>query len=289
MPQTNRQSELLTGGDHAPVPEQPATSAAGTPINELLRQLPSESLAGVLRCAERVSLDRRQVIQERQTALRYVYFIESGVASLVARAGGDRTNVEIRTLGIRDFVGLPPLHGVQMSPHRCTMQVAGEALRICVADFDGLLNELPEFRKLLLRYAHDVFVHSAQLVACNTRHTLRQRLSRWLLVASDRLHTDRIDLTHDGLSRAIAVRRAGITTEMGRMEEAGLIRRGRGSIQIVDRDGIENLSCSCHRILRGMSSAPHQSRDARRRAELAARRAVNKDHGQQRFACSAAA
>jgi hypothetical protein len=104
-------------------------------------------------------------------------------------------------------------------------------------------------------YVHAALIHSSQLVACNTKHTLRQRLARWLLIVSDRLQSNDIALTHDVLGRAIAVRRAGVTTEMGRMEQAGLIRRHRGSISIIDRSGLESASCSCYRVLRVTANA----------------------------------
>jgi CRP-like cAMP-binding protein len=225
-----------------------------TPINELLVQLSAESLAVISRLAERVSLGRRHVIQERHTTMKHVYFIESGVAALFAKAGGDRANVEIGTLGTRDFVGLDLVHGVETSSHRCAMQVAGEALRLRAADFGYLLSQIPEFRFLLLRYAHVVFIHSSQLVACNARHSLSQRLARWLLVASDRLGSDTVESTPEALSRAIAVRRAGVIHEMQRLEQAGLVRRRGDTVSIVNREGLENISCSCHRVLRAASA-----------------------------------
>lgn len=218
--------------------------------NGLLYHLSSECRSEILARSTRVALARRQVLMERNVPLRFVYFLESGAVSLFARAGSDRANVEIRTLGVDDFVGIPIVLGARLSPHRCAVQVAGTALRIDAQDFAALLEDFPELRRILLGYVHAALVHCSQLVACNTRHSLRERLARWLLIASDRLQKDQIPLTHDVMSRAIAVRRAGITTEMGRMEQAGLIRRHRGCISIMDRDGLENASCSCYRVLR---------------------------------------
>lgn len=243
------------GPDRVAILGQSTVAANRMPVNELLARLTDECLVKVMRHAERISLVGRQVLQERNVALRYVYFIESGVASLLIKAPGDRANVEIRTLGAGDFVGLAIVHRVRASPHRCVVQVAGEALRFDAETLSQLLDDLPEFRAVLSSYAYDAFVHSSQLVACNTRHSLRQRLARWLLVASDRLGSNQIDLTHDGLSRSIAVRRAGVTTEMGRLEQAGLIRRGRGAIVITDRLGLQNISCSCYRFLCGARAA----------------------------------
>lgn len=230
---------------------EPVSHPAGGTSNGLLLQLSGACRDEILARATRVPLSRRQVLLERNVGQRFVYFIESGVASIFAKAGSDCANVEIRTLGAGDFVGIPLVLGAQLSPHRCTVQVAGDALRLTAGDFAALVDAFPELRRVLLSYVHVALIYSSQLVACNTRHGLSARLARWLLFASDRLQSDDIALTHDAVGRAIAVRRAGITTEMGRMEQAGLIQRHRGCVSIVDREGLEKASCSCYRVLRG--------------------------------------
>lgn len=224
--------------------------------NELLLQLPAECREDIIARAERVFVKRRYVLMERNVPLRYAYFIESGAASMFATAGADRSNIEIRTLGAGDFVGIPLVLGSDMSPQRCTAQVPGEVWRIPAEGLLSLIAETPELRGILLQYVHMDLIHSSQLVACNTRHSLRERLARWLLVASDRLNSAEISLTHQVISCALAVRRAGVTTEIGRMEEAGLIRRHRGCISILDRTRLEDASCNCHRLLR---ASPSQS------------------------------
>lgn len=237
----------------------PGANRVSDTSNGLLLQLSEGCREKVLAHSTRVPLGRRQVLLERNVSLRFAYFIESGAASLFVKAGADCANVEIRTLGAGDFVGIPLILGAQLSPHRCTVQVTGNALRVAASDFVSLLDGVPELRRCLLTYVHAALIHSSQLVACNTRHTLSERLARWLIVASDRLQSDDIALTHDAVGRAIAVRRAGVTTEMGKMEQVGLIRRHRGSVTIVDRAGLEKASCSCYRVLRGFTSAFRQS------------------------------
>jgi CRP-like cAMP-binding protein len=158
--------------------------------------------------------------------------------------------VEIRTLGSKDFIGVPIVLGTGRSPHRCVVQIAGKALRITANDLLNAIERWPELRRLLLAYVQAALVHSAQLVACNTRHSLSQRLARWLLIANDELQSSEIVLTHDSLSRALGVRRAGVTTAIGDMEDAGLIRRGRGRIEIINRGGLEEACCGCYRTIR---------------------------------------
>jgi hypothetical protein len=101
-----------------------------------------------------------------------------------------------------------------------------------------------------MAYVQARMVQTAQLVACNTRHSVPERIARWLLVAHDRLEGNAVPMTHQCLGRAVGVRRAGITTAIGRMEEAGLLRRGRGRLVILDREGLEQASCECYRAIR---------------------------------------
>ena len=217
--------------------------------NHLLAALPTESLRLLLGRMERVPLKRRQIIQERNLPTNCAYFLESGAASLMARAG-ERSTVEIRTLGSKDFVGTSIVLGTRRSPHRCVVQIAGEALRISADDLAHSMDELPELRRVILGYVQTALVHSSQLVACNTRHSLRQRLARWLMIANDGCQTNELALTHDSLSRALGVRRAGVTKAIGELEQEGLIRRGRGRILIIEPEGLEQACCNCYRAIR---------------------------------------
>jgi CRP-like cAMP-binding protein len=221
--------------------------------NELLSALPAGDLAQLSSRLERVPLKRRQFLQERNLPVTHAYFIERGGASLLSRAGEGET-VEVGTLGAKDLAGVPIVLGTARSPHRCVVQVPGEALRIRADHLTQAMNDLSALRKLLLRYVQAAMVQSAQLVVCSTKHALHERLARWLLVAQDRLGGNEVPLTHQVLSRALGVRRATVTTAIGRMEEAGLVRRGRGRLVILDGAGLERASCECYRAIR----AEHQ-------------------------------
>lgn len=224
-------------------------------VNDLIRRLSPESQLQLLDRCERVCLVNRQALYDRGLELRYAYFIEAGAASITARAG-DCLPVEIRTLGKKDFIGIPLILGMRVSPHDCKVRVPGRALRLTAQDFITLVKQNVEIEKLLLGYVQASLIHSSQLVACNSRHNLTQRLARWLLVAQDRLGTDEISLTHRCIAQALAVRRAGITTAIGEMESAGMIRCSRGSVVIVDEKSLEETSCECQRVIR---SAHHRA------------------------------
>jgi CRP-like cAMP-binding protein len=228
----------------------PPTRLDQSPIrNGLLNALPVEALEELQPYLQRVVLKRRQVLHERNLPIAHAYFIEAGLASLLARAG-EQSTLEVGTLGHMDFVGVPLVLGAARTPYRCVVQVPGEALRITAEDLRRVLSSIPALHQLLLRYIQARTVQSTQLVVCNTRHTLKQRLARWLLFAHDRIDGNELPVTHQFLGRALGVRRAGVTTAMGRMEENGLLHRGRGRLVLLDRARLEEEACDCYRTLR---------------------------------------
>ncbi|HEX2555088.1 MAG TPA: Crp/Fnr family transcriptional regulator [Microvirga sp.] len=227
----------------------PRPAASAQPHNHLLRALPEAVLEALHPHLERVALKRRQVLHERNVPLTHAYFIERGAASLLSRAG-DGGTLECGMLGRFDLAGLPIVLGTGRTPHRCVVQVPGEALRIRAEDLAQAMSDHPALRAVLLHHVQAALIESAQLAVCNSSHTLRQRLARWLLGAQDRLGGHEIPLTHQCASRALAVRRAGVTTALGEMEDAGLLRRGRGKLVVADRAGLEAQACDCDRAIR---------------------------------------
>ena len=75
----------------------------------------------------------------------------------------------------------------------------------------------------------------------NGRCKIEDRLARWLVMAHDRVDGDTLSLTHDFLAIMLGVRRPGVTHALNLLERVGLIQASRGTITIIDRDGlIEN-------------------------------------------------
>ena len=58
-------------------------------------------------------------------------------------------------------------------------------------------------------------------------------------MAQDRIASKELILTHEFLALMLGVRRAGVTVALQHFEVKGLIAAARGSITILDRDGLE--------------------------------------------------
>ena len=72
---------------------------------------------------------------------------------------------------------------------------------------------------------------------CNGAHSLKQRLARWLLMMRDRSDDDTLLIGQDLLADMLGVQRPSITNTAAELERAGLIRRGREQVTIVNRRG----------------------------------------------------
>jgi CRP-like cAMP-binding protein len=88
-----------------------------------------------------------------------------------------------------------------------------------------------------------------QTVACNRMHTIEQRSARWLLMTQDRIDSAEVPLTQEFLAYMLGVRRQSVTEAAGRLQERELIRYRRGTVRIVDREGLIRAACECYRVI----------------------------------------
>lgn len=217
--------------------------------NQLLKNLPPEEFRAIAPYLESVSLSPRQVLHLKGLPIEHLYFVEEGLVSVLAEVGGGEV-VEVWLIGREGIVGLPVLLGGATSPFRRVVNVGGHALRVPAGRMQRSMEEHPALRRLLLRYAQAVAIQSGQTGACTNRHSLQQRLARWLLSAEYHLGRGELPLTHALLSRLLGTRRASVTVALGKLEAAGIVRQRRGEIVIKDRDGLEAVACNCHAIIR---------------------------------------
>ena len=68
-----------------------------------------------------------------------------------------------------------------------------------------------------------------------------------LLLTQDRVGTDEFTLTHEFLSQMLGVRHASVTVVMGTFQTAGYVRYSQRSVTILDRQGLEKVSCEHYR------------------------------------------
>ena len=177
-----------------------------------------------------VVLKYRQSLYQAHKPIGFVYFIETGVGSLVnTMANGDAA--EVGTIGNEGIVGLPLVLEDERSPTSVYIQVPGAGLRMKASLFKREMARSASLRTVMHRYTHAFFNQVAQSAACNQFHSLEQRCSRWLLMTHDRMGSDSFLLTQEFLAMMLGVQRTGVTAAAaGALQRAGIISYKRGNV-----------------------------------------------------------
>ena len=213
--------------------------------NQLLAALPAGVRERLLPGLDRVPLTLGDVVYEPDERIRYVYFPTSGVISLLCITD-DGASIEAGTIGMEGMAGLPVFLGVDVSLNRAVVQIEGEAMRMEAETFRDVAGRSGRFHDLLHLYTFALMTQMSLSVACNRFHSVEKRLARWLLMMHDRAQVDEFRFTQDLISRMIGTHRPHVSTAVGNLHNAGLIRNGRGKIDILDRDGLIKTACECY-------------------------------------------
>jgi CRP-like cAMP-binding protein len=213
--------------------------------NQLLAALSVEGRERLLPSLKRVPLILEDVIYEADERIRHVYFPASGVISLLCITD-DGASIEAGTIGMEGMAGIPVFLGVDVSLNRAVVQIEGEAMRMEAEAFRDVARRSGRFHDLLHLYTFALMTQMSLSVACNRFHSVEKRLARWLLMMHDRAQVDEFRFTQDLISRMIGTHRPHVSTAVGNLHNAGLIRNGRGKIDILDRDGLIKTACECY-------------------------------------------
>ena len=216
--------------------------------NCLLSKLSLELLERLRPRLQPVALDVRQVIYEPNVPIRYAYFPEQGMISVVS-VMEDGNSIEVGTIGREGMAGAMLLLGSDSMPYQFFVQAPGHAERLEASVLVDEAERSRELRQLILRYQLAFHTQTMQGVACNGLHTVQRRCCRWLLMARDRADSDDLQLTHEFLGLMLGVRRASVTDVLRPLQDAGLVRSSHGTITILNREALERGACECYRVI----------------------------------------
>ena len=229
--------------------------------NLLLRALPKDGLGRIFPYLQRVELPHRTIVLRSDSSVEFVYFVEAGTVSMISTLENG-AEIEVGMVGFEGFIGLSVLLGAPTSPIEGVVQVSGTALRLSATAFRAALSDIPELRNLLLRYVDGFHVQVSQTATCNSHHQIEQRLARWILMTHDRVEGDHFLMKQNFMALMLGVQRPGVTLALGVLQRAGLVRHGKGIMEVLDRSGLEAASCECHKRVQRrfewlMGSRPH--------------------------------
>ena len=230
------------------------TNSTGKPVrNKLLLAIPDDEFRKIRSRLQFIELPHHLTLHQPHQSVRFAHFPNAGLISLVVELKDGRT-VEAGLLGNEGASGMPAVLGLSRSPLREIVQIEGDAFRVRVNALRELLPSTPVLQATLNRYAAGLAMQVAQTAACNRLHKIEERLSRWLLIAQDRLDSGIVPITHDFLATMLGTDRPSVTVAAGVLQREGIIEYTRGSVRILNRKHLESFACECYALIKQYNS-----------------------------------
>ena len=223
--------------------------------NRLLATLQKSEYKRLLPDLKTVNLILGEELYEPGEAIKYIYFPNNSIISLISEVSGTAAWLEVGMVGNEGMAGLPVFMGVSSSTTRALVQGSGTAMRMSSTAVRKEANRLGSLHRILHRYSHSLLTQVSQSAVCNRFHLVNARLARWLLMTNDRLGVEEFPLTQEFLSNMLGVRREGVSKAAGALQAAKLIRYSRGTITLLDRRSLEAKACECYAIIKAESDA----------------------------------
>lgn len=217
--------------------------------NRVLSRLSAETLQQLAPHLKPVKLDRGRALTVPNRNVRYAYFLESGLASIVTTMS-DGTSVEVAVVGKEGMAGIPLLLDSGSMPNRTFMQIGGSGHRLEAKVLVTEFERSADLRQLLQHYFHAHLVQASQTAACNRLHEIAQRLARWLLLSHDRVCADGLEITHQSLAEMLGTPRPTVTLAARVLQKRGAIDYARGRVTIYSRKRLEECACECYEAIR---------------------------------------
>lgn len=202
----------------------------------------------LLEDSEPVALERGALLGPPRAAAAYVYFVESGVVSLVASTR-DGHSVEVAVVGREGGAGISDALGSNPLPYRLVVQLTGRAYRAPKTVIRDHVLSCTALHGLLMEYSQQTMHQLAQSALCNRFHSSVQRLARWLLLTADRAGTHRFELTHEFVAQMVGAPRSAVSEAAALLRRKGIIDYRRGVLTIRHVGRLHGMACECYDAL----------------------------------------
>jgi CRP-like cAMP-binding protein len=218
----------------------------------------SNRLLGALETSSRTRIDPYlvpvefklgHVVCEAGSLLTHAYFPQGAVLSLLTVLENGSA-IETANIGREGAFGLFAAMYSRVSFNRCLVQLEGRMVRCPIELLKAEFDCSEYVRDLFVSYSETLLSQVQQSVACNAMHSTEERMCRWLLMMHDRAEGEALPYTHEFLSHMLGTNRKSVTLAALSLQTAGLISYRRGRIKVLDRRGLEKVSCECYAVVK---------------------------------------
>src|ERR1700676_1967576 len=230
----------------------PAAKKVSIP-NHLLAALSRADYQKLLLVLEPVKLNFGDILYESHAQIHHVYFPNDCFVSMLTTVDTGQA-AEVGLIGSEGMIGIPMALGVAVSPFRAVVQGGGTAMRMTTMNFRGNFRNSGGLQKEVFLFTHLLMIQVAQTAACNRFHVLTKRIARWILMTRDRINSNEFRITQEFLALMLGVRRVGVSVAICRLRDRKIIGYRRGTITILDHEGLVAIACGCYKTVKDIYS-----------------------------------
>jgi CRP-like cAMP-binding protein len=217
--------------------------------NQLLGSFEPAAQERIRRHVQPATMKLGTVVCDAGGLLNHAYFPEGCVLSLLTVLENGSA-IECANIGREGAFGIFSAMYSRVSFNQCVVQLEGPMLRCPIELLRTEFERSEHIRNLFVSYSETLLSQVMQSVACNSLHTVEERMCRWLLMMHDRAEGEVMTYTHEFLSRILGANRTSVTLAAQSLQNRGLISYRRGMMQINDRAGMEKASCECYAVVK---------------------------------------
>ncbi len=216
--------------------------------NLVLDAIEAESTIGFRIHSKTVDLERGDVLCNAGDRLRHALFPLGCVLSTLATLA-DGSSLEVNVVGREGAYGILGGLGSGEAGARVVVLVGGKAARVPMRHVREEFERSQRVRTMIVRHFENLLFQMQQSAVCAARHSVEERLSRWLLAIHDRA-PGTLRFTHEVAASHLGANRTSVTLAAAALQRAGLITYRRGVLSINDRAGLEDSACECYRAIK---------------------------------------
>jgi CRP-like cAMP-binding protein len=190
-----------------------------------------------------------QVLCEPGDTISQVYFLHEGLVSKLA-VFEDGTEIECALIGRDGAIGATSAIGMRTAITRDVCHLKAHTTCIEAVALERAAQRSERIHQAIDDYCAWKMSYIIRNGACNARHSVEQRLCRWLLTCSDVLERRQIDLRQDIFAKMLGVQRSSVNPILQRLQADGLIEIGRGRLIIAQRPALIGRACECYPTMR---------------------------------------
>ncbi|MGE5362302.1 MAG: Crp/Fnr family transcriptional regulator [Bacteroidales bacterium] len=216
--------------------------------NRIVRALEPDELDRLQPHFEVVEMRQGETLARKGDAPTHLYFPETAVVSMVAATAG-RVTVEVAFVGCESVAGALALLGEASLPYDMIVNLPGAGVRVPVQAAREAVTPHGQLRPLTERALRLLVVQVTQAAVCNRFHSPRQRLARWLALASERVSSGVFPMTHEVMASMVGGARSMVTQACNELRDMGAVEYRRGALRVLDADRLRAEACECYGVV----------------------------------------